>query len=189
MSFEPIISIIVAASTNNVIGRDGDMPWKLSSDLKRFKALTTGHPVIMGRKTFESIGKPLPGRLNIIVTRDHDWEFDGVLRVSSLPAAIDLGTENIRSIHEQALEDADPEELPREVFIIGGGEIYRQAISLADVLYVTHIDTEIAGDTYFPDIDEAVFGKTHEETVPQGQSDSHATRFTIYERPFTEADE
>lgn len=183
MSYEPIISIIVATSANRVIGRDGDMPWKLSSDLKRFKALTIGHPVIMGRKTFESIGKPLPGRLNIVVTRDHDWESEGVLRVSSLPAAIDLGTENVRSIHAQATEDADPEELPREVFIIGGGEIYRQALPMVDVLYVTHIDAEIEGDTRFPPIDETVFEKTHEEAVPKGEKDSHATRFAIYERP------
>lgn len=188
MSFEPIISIIVATSANNVIGRDGAMPWKLSTDLKRFKALTMGHPVIMGRKTFESIAKPLPGRLNIVVTRDHDWEHDGVLCVSSLPAAIDLGIENIRSIHAQALEDTDPEDLPREVFIIGGGEIYRQAMAMADVLYVTHIDAEIDGDTVFPAIDETVFEKTHEEAVAQGERDSHATHFAIYERPLDDQD-
>ncbi|MGB7432311.1 MAG: dihydrofolate reductase [Ahrensia sp.] len=183
MSIDPIISIIVATSANHIIGRNGDMPWKLSSDLKRFKALTMGHPVIMGRKTFESIGKPLPGRLNIVVTRNHDWESDGVLRVSSLPAALDLGCENIRSIHAQATEETDTDDLPREVFIIGGGEIYRQALALADVLYVTHIDAEIDGDTAFPAIDEAAFEKTHEEAVPRGERDSHATRFVIYERP------
>lgn len=183
MTVEPVISVIVATSTNWVIGRDGDMPWKLSSDLKRFKALTFGHPVIMGRKTYESIGKPLPGRLNIIVTRNHDWEADGVLRVSSLQAAIDLASENILSIHTQASEQEDPEDLPGEVFIIGGGEIYRQAIDLADALYVTHVDAEIEGDTYFPQFDGSDFEKTHEEAIPQGEKDSHATRFAIYERP------
>ncbi|MEM8540839.1 MAG: dihydrofolate reductase, partial [Pseudomonadota bacterium] len=101
MSLEPHIAIIVAASQNGVIGRDGGMPWRLSTDLKRFKALTIGHPIIMGRKTFDSIGKPLPGRLNIVITRDMDWAVDGAMRVSSLPAALDLATAHLESIHAQ----------------------------------------------------------------------------------------
>lgn len=179
---DPVVSVIVAVSQNGVIGRDGDMPWKLSSDLKRFKALTTGHPVIMGRKTYESIGKPLPNRLNIVITRDMDWAVDGTLRVSSLPAAIDLGTAHLESIHAQAEDDADAEDLPQEVFIIGGGEIYRQAMALADVLYVTHVLAGIDGDTHFPTIDEDIWELDHSEDMPSGEKDSHPTRYAIYER-------
>ncbi|MEO0544069.1 MAG: dihydrofolate reductase [Pseudomonadota bacterium] len=179
---EPVISLIVAVSENGIIGRDGDMPWRLSSDLKRFKALTLGHPVIMGRKTFESIGKPLPGRLNIVISRDMDWAAEGVMRVSSLGAAIDLATANLESIHAHADEDADPDELPREIFIIGGGQIYAQAMDYADALYVTEVLAEIEGDTRFPDIDEELFEPTHWEDVPQGEKDNHPTRFVIWER-------
>ena len=184
---EPVVSMIVAVSENGVIGRDGDMPWRLSSDLKRLKALTLNHPVIMGRKTFESIGKPLPDRLNIVVSRDMDWQADGTMRVSSLGAAIDLATANLESIHEQADEDADPDELPKEVFIIGGGQIYAQAIDYADALYVTEVLAEIDGDTRFAEIDEEYFEPTHWEDVPQGEKDSHATRFVIWERREDEA--
>lgn len=180
IAFDPIISIIVAVSQNGVIGRDGDMPWKLSSDLKRFKALTLDHPVIMGRKTFESIGKPLPGRLNIVVTRDMDWAMDGALRVSSIGAAIELGIAHLESF-EPDLDD-DEQEIPCEVFIIGGGEIYRQAIGIADVLYVTHVLAEIEGDTHFPAIEDDVWEQTYGEDLPVGEKDTHATRFAIYER-------
>ncbi|MEL6920137.1 MAG: dihydrofolate reductase [Pseudomonadota bacterium] len=180
--FEPVVSMIAAVSENGIIGRNGDMPWRLSSDLKRFKALTSGHPVIMGRKTFGSIGKPLPNRLNIVITRDMDWAADGVMRVSSLQAGIDLATANLESIHENAEDDADPDELPKEVFIIGGGQIYAQAMDYADALYVTEVLAEIDGDTSFPEIDENQFEPTHWEDVPKGDKDSHDTRFVIWER-------
>ncbi|MEO1746892.1 MAG: dihydrofolate reductase [Pseudomonadota bacterium] len=179
---DPVISMIVAVSENGIIGRDGDMPWRLSSDLKRFKALTLGHPVIMGRKTFESIGKPLPNRLNIVITRDMDWATDGAMRVSSLGAAIELATANLESIHDHADDDADPDELPKEVFIIGGGQIYAQAIDYADALYVTEVLAEIDGDTSYPENDENQFEPTHWEDVPKGEKDSHDTRFVIWER-------
>lgn len=181
---EPIISIIVAVARNGVIGRDGAMPWRLSSDLKRFKALTLGHPVIMGRKTFESIGKPLVDRLNIVVSRNTDWEADGVLRVSSLGAAIELGIAHLEAIWREAEEDErlDDEDVPAEVFVIGGGEIYAQAIGLADVIYVTEVKAELEGDTRFPPIEPAEWEETHSEDVPAGDRDSHATRFAIFER-------
>ena len=181
MSIEPVLSIIVAVSDNGIIGRDGAMPWKLSSDLKRFKALTMGHPVIMGRKTFESIGKPLPGRLNIVITRNTDWETDGCLRVSSLSAAIDLATANLESIHENAVDD-DEEDLPGEIFIIGGGQIYAEAFDMADALYVTHVLAAVDGDTRFPEIDPSVWECEHSEDIAAGDKDSHATRFAIYGR-------
>lgn len=186
-TFEPTLSIIVAAAQNGTIGRDGAMPWRLSSDLKRFKALTIGHPVIMGRKTFESIGKPLPDRLNIVITSDTDWEADGVLRVGSVGAAIDLAHSHLEAIHEDAADEGrSDEDLPLEIFIIGGGKIYEQTLPLADVIYMTEVLAEIEGDTHFPEIDETVFEPTDWEDVPAGEKDSHNTRFVIWERRETE---
>lgn len=156
------------------------MPWRLSTDLKRFKALTFGHPIIMGRKTFDSIGKPLSGRLNIVITRDMDWAVDGTMRVSSLQSALDLANAHLDSIHRQN-EDPDAE-LPEQVFITGGGEIYQQSIGIADILYVTHVLADIDGDTFFPDIDAEIWEEKHREEVPAGEKDTFATRFVRYER-------
>lgn len=177
---EPVLSVIAAVSRNGVIGRDGDMPWRLSSDLKRFKALTMGAPVIMGRKTFESIGRPLPGRLNIVVTRNYDWAADGAMRVGSLEAALELATVHLESAEP---DPADPDAaLPNEVFVIGGGQIYAQAVALADRLYITHVETELDGDTHFPEIDPAIWEETGAEDVPAGEKDSYPTRFATYRR-------
>ncbi|MEM7300187.1 MAG: dihydrofolate reductase [Pseudomonadota bacterium] len=161
---------VVAFAKANVIGADGDMPWRLSTDLKRFKALTTGKPVIMGRKTFESIGKPLPGRHNIVVTRDTGFVVDGVDRVSSLPAAL------ANAEREASRTDAD------EICIIGGGEIFRQTIDQAEKLYVTHIDAAPEGDTHYPTITDDDWKVLQEEQVPRGEKDSADTRFVVYER-------
>ncbi|GAB4363316.1 MAG: dihydrofolate reductase [Oricola sp.] len=179
-ALHPIISVVVAVSKNGVIGRDGDMPWRLSSDLRRFKALTMGSPVIMGRKTFESIGKPLPGRLNIVISRNCDWSADGAMRVGSLDAAIELATAHL----ESAEPDPDNPDTPMadEIFIIGGGEIYAQAVTLADMLHVTHVEAEIEGDTQFPEIDPAVWAVVEEEACPPSDKDSHPMRFVTYER-------
>jgi len=131
---KPIISIIVAMANNRVIGKDNDMPWdRLPIDLKHFKEITNGSPIIMGRKTFESIGKPLPNRTNIIITRNKDLKIENCEIVSSLEKAIEL------------IKEED------EVFIIGGSEIYKEAINKANKLYITLIDLEIEGDTYFPE--------------------------------------
>lgn len=165
------VVIHVAVAENGVIGRDGGMPWRLSSDLKRFKAGTMGRPVVMGRKTYESIGKPLPGRLNIVVTRDPAWRADGVETAGSVDEAIRLATARAR-----CMTGAD------EIAIIGGGEIYRQALALADRLHVTHVLANPDGDTRFPDIDPTLWELTHHEDVPAGEKDSHATRFAIYEK-------
>jgi dihydrofolate reductase len=167
-------------SRNGVIGRDGDMPWRLSSDLKRFKALTFGSPVIMGRKTFESIGKPLPGRLNIVITRNYDWDAEGVMRVGSLDAALELATAHLESA-EPDPDDPDAA-LPDEIFVIGGGEIYAQAMGMADSLYITQVLAEVDGDTHFPEIDPATWEEVEAEEVPAGEKDSHPTRFAVYER-------
>lgn len=165
------IILVVAVSENGVIGRDGDMPWKLSTDLKRFKALTMGKPLIMGRKTFASIGeRPLPGRPHVIVTRDASYQRDGVEVAHSLEAALS----RVDVLARDAGGDA--------VCVVGGGEIYRQAMPLADELHVTHVEAVIEGDTHFPEIDQAAFEKVEETVVPAGEKDSHPTRYAVYRR-------
>lgn len=129
-----MLSIIAAIAKNGVIGNQGKLPWHLPEDLKHFKETTLGHPIVMGRKTFESIGKPLPGRENIVLTRDQTFQGKGVTVIHSLADAI----------------ENHPDE---EIFVIGGAEIYQLALPLADKLYLTLIDQEFPGDTYFPAID------------------------------------
>ena len=164
------LSIIAAVAANGVIGSDGDMPWKLSTDLKRFKALTTGKPVIMGRKTFASIGRPLPNRVNIVVTRDKAFAPQGVVVVPTLEAALSAAGVSADGGAET------------EAMVIGGGEIYRAFLDRADRLYITHVEAEPAGDTHFPEIDPSVWEVVSSEDVPPGASDTAATRFTIYQR-------
>lgn len=179
-SLQPVLSIIVGKTENNVIGKENGLPWRLSNDLKRFKKLTMGSPIIMGRKTYDSIGKPLPGRLNIVVTRNFDWAVEGVMRVGSLEAAVELATAHLESA-EPDPDDPDAP-LPDEFFVIGGAQIYAQALALADRLYVTHILAEIEGDAHFPEIDPAIWEEIESEDVPAGEKDSHPTRFAVYER-------
>ena len=171
MSAELPVSLIVAISQNGVIGRDGGMPWRLSTDLKRFKADTMGNPVIMGRKTYDSIGKPLSGRLNIVVTRNEHWRAAGVENVSSLQDAIVLARAHCRKSMGA-----------REICVIGGGQIYAEALPLADRLRVTHILAEIDGDTQFPRINPAIWSQVSFQDFPSGDRDSHPTRYAIYER-------
>ena len=161
------VAIHVAIAENGVIGRDNGMPWKLSTDLKRFKADTMGKPVIMGRKTFESVGRPLPGRRNIVVTRNARFTAPGVERAGDL---------------EEALRMAAGGEGVAEICVIGGGEIYRQALPLADTLHVTHVLAAIDGDTVFPGIDPREWQAVSSIEVPAGLSDSHATRHAVYQR-------
>ena len=167
---EQKISIVVAVSANGVIGRDGDLPWRLSTDLKRFKALTIGKPVIMGRKTWASIGRPLPGRANIVISRSADFAAQGAIVAHSLQDALAAAR------REASATGAD------EICVIGGGEIYRQAIGVADILHVTEVQAEVEGDTRFPDIDPEVFYKVFEEDLPQGEKDSHAMHFVTWRR-------
>jgi dihydrofolate reductase len=134
-----IKSLVVAASDNNVIGKDNKLLWHLPTDLKYFKSVTWAMPVIMGRKTFESLGKPLNGRYNIVITRKKDWQPEGVVVVHDLPAAY------------KAAELADT----KEVFILGGGEIYSQAIKTADKIHITRVHAQFEGDTHFPVIDQS----------------------------------
>jgi len=143
----PRISIIAAIARNGVIGRDNRLPWHLPQDLKRFRALTMGHHVIMGRKTWESIGRVLPGRTMVVVSRDPDYGVADCQIAHSLEEALGLCGD-------------DP-----EVFIIGGAEIYRQALPMADRLYLTHIEQEVEGDTYFPPFDMVDWSETSRESV------------------------
>ena len=128
----------MAIGSNGVIGRDGDMPWPRTGDQQQFKALTMGHPIVMGRTTYESIGRPLPGRTSIVLTRDPDWSADGVEVVHSLPAALELAA---------SLDD--------EAFLIGGAQVYEAAMAggLVDRMVVTHVHQEPEGDAWFPEID------------------------------------
>ncbi|WP_157015792.1 dihydrofolate reductase [Mesorhizobium xinjiangense] len=164
------VAIVVAAAENGVIGRDGGMPWRLSTDLKRFKALTTGHSVIMGRKTFDSIGKPLPNRVSIVVTRNRDWSAAGVSRASSLDEALAIAGGQMQPGGDET------------VFVLGGGEIYREALPRADRVHFTHVLAEIDGDTIFPQLDEAQWRLVAREDVPAGENDTFPTRYAVYER-------
>lgn len=135
-----MITIIVAIGKNFVIGKNGWMPWNIPEDLRQFKEKTLNHTVVMGRKTFEAIGRPLPKRKNIVVTRDPRWHFDGVETVVDLEAFL------------QQCQSGD-----EEVFIAGGAQIYQTALPYADKLIISHIDTEIDGDTFFPKWDRSKF--------------------------------
>jgi dihydrofolate reductase len=155
---------------NHVIGAGGRLPWRLATDMRRFKSLTFGKPVVMGRRTFESIGRALPGRSNIVLTRNRDFAAEGALRAGSLKEGLDLATE------EAVRLGAD------EIMVIGGGEIFSEAIALAEMLYVTHVHEETAGETLFPAIDPAVWTSCSREEVPRGDRDEADTTFAVYTR-------
>jgi dihydrofolate reductase len=165
------IGIHVAIAQNGVIGRAGGLPWRLSTDLKRFKADTMGSPIIMGRKTFESVGRPLPGRLNIVVTRQKEWHAESVETALSLDDAIRLARQSAAEMPEA-----------REICVIGGGEIFGEALPLTDTLHVTHVLAHVDGDTFFPPIDPAVWAETASVDIPAGERDTYPTRHAVYER-------
>jgi dihydrofolate reductase len=161
---KPRVSVIAALARNRVIGIENRLPWRLPEDLAHFKALTLGHPILMGRKTFESLGRPLPGRTNIVITRNRDYAPQGCLVADSIPAAIAL------------CRDAD------EVFFIGGAELYAQVIPLADRLYLTEVDIETAGDAWFPDYDPRAFSEVSRASHTGGKGDPLKFDFVVYER-------
>ncbi len=142
-----MISIIVAVAKNNVIGNKGTMPWKIKGEQRRFKELTTGHTIIVGRKTFEAEGKPLPNRKTIVVSKAKNIECENCVTVKSLNEALELAKDE------------------KEIFIAGGGEIYRQVLPMTDRIYLTIIDKVIEGDVYFPEINEDEFVKIYEERI------------------------
>jgi len=164
-------TIVVAVSENGIIGRDGDMPWRLSTDLKRFKGLTAGKPLVMGRKTYDSIGgKPLPGRPHVVISRHAIIDHPDVCMAHSLPEAI-AKAEAIAADRGES-----------EIIIAGGGQIYADAINLADRLCVTHVETRVEGDTTFPAIDAAVWTPVETLDVPAGEKDNYPTRYVVYQR-------
>jgi dihydrofolate reductase len=164
------VAIIAAIAENGVIGSGNHIPWRLPSDFAHFKRMTMGKPLIMGRKTFESIGRPLPGRTNIVVTRQEGYQPPGVIVLSSLEAALDQA---------QAIAKADR---ANEVMIGGGAEIYRQALPIADRMYITQVMLEPAGDTFFPAIDFDQWKPGGEVNVAAHPEDTAAFRVRVYRR-------
>jgi dihydrofolate reductase len=165
----PALCLIAAVADNGIIGADGGMPWRLSTDMKRFRALTMGKPVLMGRKTYASLGKPLEGRTNIVITRGAPLA-PPVLTAKEVREGIETALEAARRLA------AD------EVMVIGGGTIYAATISLADRLYITHVHAHPAGDVSFPAIQSADFEVISSEETSPGPRDSHATTFVVYRR-------
>lgn len=160
------ISLVVAAAENNAIGKNNQLLWHLPNDLKFFKNTTWGMVVIMGRKTFESVNKPLPGRFNIVITRQADWKAEGVTVAADLNDALKKAKETNCN----------------EVFVIGGGEIYQQSMQIADKIYITRVDAILDADTFFPEIDEAKWQLSHNQDFAADEKHSFAYSFQTWER-------
>jgi dihydrofolate reductase len=160
------ISLVVAASNNNAIGKDNKLLWHLPNDLKFFKNVTWGLPVVMGRKSFDSLGKPLAGRKNIVITRQDDWNAEGTIPVKSLEDALFL----VRNMDV------------KEMMVLGGGEIYRLAFEKAKRIYMTRVDAELEGDTYFPVIDPKEWKLVSQKDHEADEKHKYAYSFQIWER-------
>jgi dihydrofolate reductase len=159
------VTLVAAVARNGVIGRDGTIPWRLPEDMQRFRALTMGHPVVMGRRTWESLPdpyRPLPGRLNLVLTRNPEWSGDGAVRAGSLAEALEL------------VGDAS------NVFVIGGAELYAASLPLADELVLTELDADVEGDTFFPAFDRSAFEEVAREL--REAPDGTAFAFVTYRR-------
>lgn len=163
MDGEKTVSMIVAAAENGVIGKDGDMPWRLSADLKNFKRITMGSTIIMGRKTWDSIQRLLPGRTTVIITRQADFKVEGAIVVGSIEAAL------------AATEDESP-------FVVGGAEIYRLALPQVSRIYLTRVHAEIEGDAVMPEIDFTAWNRLESVRYPADEKNSHDYSFEIYEK-------
>lgn len=161
-----MISLIVAAASNNAIGKNNQLLWHLPNDLKFFKNTTWASVVIMGRKTFEAVNKPLPGRINIVITTQPGWKAENALVAGNLDDAI----QQANSTH------------CREIFIIGGGEIYRQSIGIADKIYMTRVHASLEGDTFFPEIDPAQWHQTGNLDFPADEKHAYPYSFQTWER-------
>lgn len=161
---KPRVSLLVAMVKNRVIGNNNTLPWHLPADLKRFKALTMGHHIVMGRKTYESIGKPLPGRTSVVVTRNAHFAQPGVVVAHSLETAISACGND------------------EEIFVIGGAEIYRQAIAFADRIYLTEIDADITGDAHFPEFDPGLWQETGRVNHAPDEKNLYPYHFVVYDR-------
>jgi dihydrofolate reductase len=160
----PRVSLIVAMAKNRVIGANNKIPWHLPNELKLFKSLTMGHHIVMGRKTYESIDRLLPGRTTVIVTRQPDYRVDGAIIAHSIP---------------QALEACDGDD---EIFVIGGAHLFRETLPIADRLYLTVVDAEPEGDTFMPELDLSAWRETSSQAFVADEKHGHAYRFSIYDR-------
>ncbi|NMG01079.1 dihydrofolate reductase [Aromatoleum toluolicum] len=159
----PDVVLIAAVARNGVIGRDNALPWRLKADLAHFKATTVGHPVLMGRKTWESLGRPLPGRRNLVVTRDESYAASGAEVFASLDAALAAAGDG-------------------KVFVIGGAEIYRQLLDRADALVLTEVGAEVDGDAFFPAFDRSLFTESRRETHAADTNNEFPFDFVEYRR-------
>lgn len=166
----PRLCLIAALGSNRVIGAEGSLPWRLRTDLRRFKALTHGKPVLMGRKTWDSIGKPLPNRANLVLSREAGFGAPGGWVLSSLPAALAFA----RAIAAKTQAD--------EIYVIGGQMLYAQTLALADRLYLTHVAASPSGNAFFPQFDEGDFQECQREDIPAGPGDEHASVFRALDR-------
>ncbi|WP_027409773.1 type 3 dihydrofolate reductase [Anoxybacteroides tepidamans] len=160
-----MISLIVAMDQNRIIGKDNKLPWHLPADLAYFKRVTMGHPIVMGRKTFESIGRPLPGRDNIVLTRNRSFQPEGCIVIHS-----------IDDIQKMAAERND------EIFVIGGAELFEAVLPVADRLYITKIEAQFPGDTFFPPFQEADWCLVSSEKGPKDEKNPYDYAFLVYER-------
>ena len=167
VSSDPIISIIVAKAVNGVIGINNRLPWRLSGDLRHFKQITIGKPLIMGRKTFDSIGKPLPGRDTVVITRDDEWHVEGVRRVSSFDDALNLAGSLTKGLEE--------------IIVAGGAEIYRQALPVTRRIYLTEVKAAPAGDTYFPQL-PGDWVEVSRDSFPQSDKDEFSYDIVMLQR-------
>jgi dihydrofolate reductase len=164
------ISLIAAMDRNRVIGHDNDLPWHLPSDLQWFKKNTLGKPILMGRKTFDSIGRPLPGRANIVLTRDTTFQADGCVVVHNVDEALKTASDYVSDIDKG------------EVVVIGGGQLFEMLIDVADRLYLTRIDADFEGDTFFPKIELADWNVLWQEELLKSAGSLFDIRFMILER-------
>ena len=160
----PEITMIAAAAENNALGKDKDLVWHLPDDFKRFKELTTGHHIIMGRKTFETFPKPLPKRTHVVITRQKDYKPEGAIVVHSLKDALEI-----------AKDDSQP-------FIIGGGEIYKMALPKADKIELTRVHGSFEADAFFPELDEGKWRLTRSSFHPEDEKHAYSFTYLTYER-------
>jgi dihydrofolate reductase len=176
------VALLAAVAANGVIGRAGALPWRLPADLRYFKRLTLGHTLVMGRRTWDSVGKPLPGRRTVVVTRQAGWqpaggpwpEADGTVEVAAdLPSALERARE---------LEHSAATGESAEVFVVGGAEIYREALAVADRLYLTRLEQDFAGDTHFPAFDPDLWRRVACDRLGPESGVPYAYRFEVWER-------
>lgn len=167
---KPKLAAIVACAENRVIGKNNQLPWHLPEDLKHFKNTTMGKPMIMGRLTFESLGKPLPGRPHIVITRQTHWSYSGVQSANSLEQAVELGVQQARAL------------AVNEVMIVGGADIYRQALPLLDLLYITEVHAKVDGDAFFPELNPALWEEISRDGPHGGDKSGFAWSFVIFRK-------